>query len=73
MRVVGVVRGSESPSSFVPDNVTSTGEWFWLDVPALAAAAHVPPDTPLVEALAVDGGGSGEAYPMVRCPCRLTS
>jgi surfeit locus 1 family protein len=66
MRVVGVVRGSETPSSFVPDNATSSGEWFWLDVPALAAAAHVPPGTPLVEALAVDGGGSGEVYPMVR-------
>lgn len=71
MRVVGVVRGSETPSSFVPDNATASGEWFWLDVPALAAAAHVPPGTPLVEALAVDGGGSGEVYPMVRGPSLL--
>ena len=40
---------SESPSSFVPDNVPTTGEWFWIDVPGMAAALGLPPDTPLVE------------------------
>lgn len=67
VKFMGVVRGSESPSSFVPDNTAS--EWFWLDVPALAVAAHLPPDTLLVEVLAPEDGlkgGGGEMYPMVR-------
>ena len=50
MRVSGVVRKSERPSSFVPPN--RGGEWFWVDVSALAAAADLPADTPLVESVA---------------------
>ena len=45
----GVTRGSEKRSVFVPDNNPAKGEWFWIDVPALAVAAGLPPETPLVE------------------------
>ena len=45
----GVIRDSEKPSSFVPDNSPSKAEWYWLDVPAMAKAAGLPPDTPMIE------------------------
>ena len=44
-----MTRSSEKRSSFVPDNNPARGEWFWVDVPALAAHADLPPETPLVE------------------------
>ena len=44
-----VTRISEDPSSFVPQNNPKTGEWFWIDVPAMAASLDLPSDTPLVE------------------------
>ena len=47
--VKGLLRASEKPSAFVPPN--SGAEWFWIDVPALAAAAHLPPSTRLVEVI----------------------
>ena len=50
VEVEGIVRGSEQPSSFVPANDPASGQWFWIDVPALARAAGLPLDTPLVEA-----------------------
>lgn len=55
---------SETPSAFVPANAGS--EWFWIDVPALAAAAKLPPDTLLVEALAPPGHALPGTYPSVR-------
>lgn len=44
-----VTRVSEDPSSFVPQNNPKTGEWFWIDIPAMATALGLPADTPLVE------------------------
>ena len=44
-----VTRVSEDPSSFVPQNNPKTGEWFWIDVPAMATSLDLPSDTPLVE------------------------
>ena len=44
-----VTRVSEDPSSFVPQNNPNTGEWFWIDIPAMATALGLPMDTPLVE------------------------
>ena len=44
-----VTRASEDPSVFVPHNNPKTGEWFWIDVPAMAASLDLPSDTPLVE------------------------
>ena len=46
----GVIRESEKPSSFVPENSPSKAEWYWLDVPAMARTVGLPPDTPLMEA-----------------------
>lgn len=48
-----VTRVSEDPSSFVPQNNPKTGEWFWIDIPAMATALALPMDTPLVEAVSV--------------------
>ncbi|KAK9832527.1 hypothetical protein WJX81_006045 [Elliptochloris bilobata] len=55
VEVEGIVRGSEQPSRFVPANDAASGQWFWIDVPALSHAAGLPMDTPLVEV--VDAGG----------------
>lgn len=51
VQIIGVTRSSEDRSSFVPDNDPAKGEWYWLDVPALAKAAGLPPDTDLVQVL----------------------
>ena len=50
VHVEGVIRESEQPSSFVPENSPSKAEWYWVDVPAMARTAGLPPDTPLIEA-----------------------
>jgi len=47
--VDGVVRASENRGGFVPDNVGE--QWYWIDVPAMAVACGLPPDTPLIELL----------------------
>lgn len=47
--VVGVVRGSEKPSIFVPANDPSSCQWFYVDVPALACAAGLPENTIYIE------------------------
>lgn len=47
--VVGVVRGSEKPSIFVPANDPSSFQWFYVDVPATALAAGLPEDTVYIE------------------------
>jgi len=49
--VEGVTRSSEPRSSFVPDNVPAKGEWYWIEVPAIAKAAGLPQDTQLIEVL----------------------
>ncbi len=49
MHLEGIIRDSEKPSSFVPDNSPSKAEWYWLDVPAMAKAAGLPSDTPMIE------------------------
>ena len=47
--LAGVLRRSEKPSMFVPENNRAKGAWYWLDVPALAQACNLPADTPLLE------------------------
>ncbi|KAK9835779.1 hypothetical protein WJX74_007728 [Apatococcus lobatus] len=49
--LAGVLRQSEKPSMFVPDNDAAKAAWYWLDVPALAKACRLSSDTPLLEAL----------------------
>jgi surfeit locus 1 family protein len=49
MEVVGVVRGSEKPSIFVPANDPSSFQWFYVDVPAIARACGLPENTVYIE------------------------
>ncbi|OVA09383.1 Surfeit locus 1/Shy1 [Macleaya cordata] len=49
VKVIGVVRGSEKPSIFVPANDPISGQWFYVDVPAIARAAGLPENTLYVE------------------------
>ncbi|ONK76180.1 uncharacterized protein A4U43_C03F24770 [Asparagus officinalis] len=49
VRVIGVARGSEKPSIFVPENDPKTGQWFYVDVPMIARACSLPEDTLYIE------------------------
>ncbi|KAK3026258.1 hypothetical protein RJ639_041634, partial [Escallonia herrerae] len=49
VEVVGVVRGSEKPSIFVPANDPSSNQWFYVDVAAIARACGLPEDTVYLE------------------------
>jgi hypothetical protein len=49
VRVVGVIRGSEKPSIFVPANEPSSGQWFYVDVPMIARACELPENTVYTE------------------------
>lgn len=49
VRVVGVIRGSEKPSIFVPANDPSSGQWFYVDVPMIARACGLPENTIYIE------------------------
>ncbi|XP_038724854.1 surfeit locus protein 1 [Tripterygium wilfordii] len=49
VEVIGVVRGSEKPSMFVPENDPSGSQWFYVDVPAIARACGLPERTVYVE------------------------
>jgi len=53
-----VLRSSESPSRFVPENDPSKGIWHWVDAAAMAASVGLPREgTPLLEIVA----GAGDA------------
>ncbi|MED6175728.1 Surfeit locus protein 1 [Stylosanthes scabra] len=47
--VVGVVRGSEKPSIFVPANDPESSQWFYVDVPAIARFCGLPENTIYIE------------------------
>ncbi|KAL5751191.1 hypothetical protein ACOSP7_025794 [Xanthoceras sorbifolium] len=49
VEVVGVVRGSEKPSIFVPANDPSSHQWFYVDIPAIARASGLPESTVYIE------------------------
>lgn len=49
VEVVGVIRGSEKPSIFVPANDPSSAQWFYVDVPAIARAFGLPENTIYIE------------------------
>uniref|UniRef100_A0A6N2KPP1 SURF1-like protein n=1 Tax=Salix viminalis TaxID=40686 RepID=A0A6N2KPP1_SALVM len=61
--VVGVVRGSEKPSIFVPENDPSSFQWFYVDVPAIARACGLPENTIYVEDIN-ENFNSGCPYPV---------
>ncbi|CAL9063697.1 unnamed protein product [Musa banksii] len=62
-RVIGVVRGSEKPSIFVPENDPSTGQWFYVDVAMIARACGVPDNTLYIEDINEDVSASNP-YPI---------
>ncbi|KAK6123671.1 hypothetical protein DH2020_042588 [Rehmannia glutinosa] len=49
VEVIGVIRGSENPSIFVPANDPNASQWFYVDVPALARVCGLPEKTLYVE------------------------
>ncbi|KAK2664561.1 hypothetical protein Ddye_003135 [Dipteronia dyeriana] len=49
VEVVGVVRGSEKPSIYVPSNDPSSHQWFYVDIPAIALASGLPESTVYIE------------------------
>jgi surfeit locus 1 family protein len=59
VEVEGVLRGSERPGAFVPPNEPAARRWFALDARALAAAAGLPADAPLVEEVIFEEEESG--------------
>lgn len=63
VEVVGVVRGSEKPSIFVPENDPSSGQWFYVDVPSIARACELPENTIYVEDIN-ENISSGCPYPV---------
>ncbi|GFZ10147.1 surfeit locus 1 cytochrome c oxidase biogenesis protein [Actinidia rufa] len=63
LEVVGVVRGSEKPSIFVPANDPSSRQWFYVDVPAIAGACGLPENTIYMEDINEDVNPSSP-YPV---------
>ncbi|PRQ15876.1 hypothetical protein RchiOBHm_Chr7g0178161 [Rosa chinensis] len=61
--VVGVIRGSEKPSIFVPPNDPNSGQWFYVDVPAIARTCGLPEDTIYIEDIHEDVNPSNP-YPL---------
>lgn len=49
VEVLGVVRGSEKPSIFVPANDPGTSQWFYIDVPAIGRTCGLPENTLYIE------------------------
>lgn len=69
-KVVGVVRGSEKPSVFVPANDPSSSQWFYVDVPAIASACGLPENTLYIEATN-DNVNPSNPYPLPKDPSTL--
>lgn len=49
--VVGVIRGSEKPSIFVPANDPTSFQWFYVDVGAIARTCGLPENAIYIEAV----------------------
>lgn len=49
VEVSGVLRRSEQPNRFVPDNKPGDSQWFWIDAPSIAEHCGLPADTPMME------------------------
>ncbi|KAL5539451.1 hypothetical protein UlMin_044610 [Ulmus minor] len=63
VEVVGVIRGSEKPSIFVPANEPSSSQWFYVDVPAIARTYGLPENTIYIEDINEDVNPS-KPYPI---------
>ncbi|KAI5082012.1 hypothetical protein GOP47_0001755 [Adiantum capillus-veneris] len=67
--VVAVIRCSENPNMFVPPNEPAKGQWFFVDVPAMARAVGLPENTIYVEALRDKSDDfKGKQYPDPKDP-----
>ena len=51
VRVAGVIRDGEQPNMFVPNNQPEIGQWFYVDVPAMAQVIGLPQDVTYMEAV----------------------
>ncbi|WCJ42100.1 Surfeit locus protein 1 [Euphorbia peplus] len=49
VEVIGVIRGSEQPNIYVPENDPISGQWFFVDVPSIARTCQLPENTVYVE------------------------
>ncbi|KAL4571770.1 hypothetical protein LXL04_018535 [Taraxacum kok-saghyz] len=49
--IVGVIRGSEKPSIFVPANDPNSFQWFYVDVNGIAECCGIPDNTIYIEAV----------------------
>ncbi|KAL4858969.1 Surfeit locus protein 1 [Chlorella vulgaris] len=56
VRLEALLRHGEDPSTFVPANEPAKGNWFYINVAELAAAAGLPPEAPLVEVVTEEPG-----------------
>ncbi|KAL6645637.1 hypothetical protein ACP70R_017245 [Stipagrostis hirtigluma subsp. patula] len=65
VRVIGVIRGSEKPSIFVPANEPRTGQWFYVDVPMIARACGLPENTVYIEDINEDVSATNP-YPVTK-------
>ncbi|XP_077221355.1 surfeit locus protein 1-like isoform X2 [Tasmannia lanceolata] len=63
VKVIGVVRGSEKPSIFVPANDPSSGQWFFVDVPEIARATGLAENTIYIEDIN-DNVSASQPYPV---------
>lgn len=63
VEVIGVARGSEKPSIFVPANDPNSGQWFYVDVPAIARACGLPKNTVYIEDIN-ENIDPGNPYPL---------
>ncbi len=53
VRVAGVIRDGEQPNMFVPNNQPEIGQWFYVDIPAMARVMGLPEDVTYMEAVAI--------------------
>ncbi|GMH17531.1 hypothetical protein Nepgr_019372 [Nepenthes gracilis] len=63
VEVIGVVRGSEKPTIFVPTNSPGSGQWFYVDVPAIINACGLPENTIYIEDIN-ENINPGHPYPI---------
>ncbi|GAV73422.1 SURF1 domain-containing protein, partial [Cephalotus follicularis] len=63
VQVVGVVRGSENPSIFVPANDPSSTQWFFLNIPGIAPVLGLPENTLYIEDI-IENVNPSNPYPL---------
>ncbi|KAG9154865.1 hypothetical protein Leryth_027237 [Lithospermum erythrorhizon] len=72
VEVLGVIRGSERPSIFVPANDLGSFQWFYVDVPAMARSCGLPENALYIEDINENINPSNP-YPLPKDPNRLVS